>query len=145
MSAEKIRTANALQTKYVWNWCYVCALRVCMSAFSRRARDCSMIKHWQELKINAIYTLVTMQHCLDCASDNSCVNCAACSSLVVQTQCGDLKPFAHFERERGGDFCGDSLTLFVTCLTESFKLLCKLFNEEIWIVLQLYHNYFTRA
>ncbi len=32
-------------------------------------------------------------------SPNSCVNCVACSSLIVQTQC-DLKPFAHFERLR---------------------------------------------
>ncbi len=39
-----------------------------------------------------------MRHCLYCASDNSCVNYAACSSLIVQTRC-DLKPFAHFERE----------------------------------------------
>ncbi len=40
-----------------------------------------------------------MRHCLDCASHNSCVNCAVCSSIIVQTRC-DLKPFMHFKRER---------------------------------------------
>ncbi len=89
--------------------------------------------------------LLKMWHCLDCASDNSCVYYAACSSLIVQTRC-DLKPFAHFERERESTR-GDSHRLFMKlCLTESFKLLYKLCDEEIWIVHHLQHyNYFTCA
>ncbi len=41
---------------------------------------------------------MTTRHCLDCASDNSCVNCAECSSLIVQTRCVVI--WSHFERER---------------------------------------------
>ncbi len=64
--------------------------------------------------------------------------------LIVQTQC-DLKPFVHFERER------EHARWFTCAVCEIvsqkvFKLLYKLFNEEIWIVPHLQHyNYFTHA
>ncbi len=77
-----------------------------------------------------------MRHCLYCASDNSCVNYAACSSLIVQTRC-DLKPFAHFERESAR---GDSHRLFMKwCLAESFKLLiCYLMNKyELYLTFSI--------
>ncbi len=49
--------------------------------------------------------------------DNSCVSHAVCSSFIVQTRCGDMKPFAHFERKR--QRAGGELLLFVKlCLTE---------------------------
>ncbi len=35
--------------------------------------------------------------------DNSCVSHTVCSPFIVQTWCGDMKPFAHFERERQGE------------------------------------------
>ncbi len=41
-------------------------------------------------KKSKLLTLVTMH--VNC--DNSCVNRAVCSSLIVQTPCGDMKPFA---------------------------------------------------
>ncbi len=50
-----------------------------------------------------------MQHCLYCARDNSSVNYAACSVLIMQTRY-DLKPFPHFEWETAR---GDSHRLFV--------------------------------
>ncbi len=71
-----------------------------------------------------------MRLCLYCARDNSCVNYAACSSLIMQTRC-DLKPFAHFERESAR---GDSHRLFMKwCLTESFKLLYLMNKYELYL------------
>jgi len=46
-----------------------------------------------------------MRHCLDCASDNSSVSGARVAHLV-QTRCGDVKTFVHFERQRE-TACGD--------------------------------------
>ncbi len=71
--------------------------------------------------------------------DNSCVNRAVCSPFIVQsqTQCGDMKSFAHFEREKKR--ARGELMLFVKLhLTERFKIILILFyfilfyfNKEI--------------
>ncbi len=54
--------------------------------------------------------------------DNSYVSHAVCSSFIVQTRCGDMKPFAHFERER--QRARGELILFVKLhLTESFQII----------------------
>ncbi len=54
--------------------------------------------------------------------DISCFNSAVCSSLIVQTWCSDMKPFAHFERER--QRARGELVLFVKLrLTESFQII----------------------
>ncbi len=50
----------------------------------------------------------------------STVQCAA--RLWTDTMFGDLKPFAHFERERERA-CGDSLTLCNYVSQKAFKLL----------------------
>ncbi len=55
-------------------------------------------------------------------------------------------PFAHFERERERE--RESAVIHSRCLwnyasQKLFKLLYKLFNEEIWIV--QHYNYFARA
>ncbi len=73
-----------------------------------------------------------MRHCLYCASDNSCVNYAACSSLIMQTRC-DLKPFAHFERESAR---GDSHRLFM-------KLSDRVSNYFICYLMKKYELYLT--
>ncbi len=102
----------------------VCAIRMQPNCFDRtggprttaQARgECYMCARKTLARIKKKYKwyiLVMMRHCLNCASDNFCVNCAVCSSLIVQTRCGDLKSFAHFERE-SEKACGYSLTLFV--------------------------------
>ncbi len=54
--------------------------------------------------------------------DNSCVSRAVCSSFIVQTRCGYMKPFVHFERERKR--ARGELMLFVKLrLTESFQII----------------------
>ncbi len=55
--------------------------------------------------------------------------------------CGDLKPFAHFKREREHARGIHSHRLWHCVSQNLFKLLYNLFNEEIWIV--QYYNYFT--
>ncbi len=54
--------------------------------------------------------------------DNSCVSRAVNSSFIVQKRCGDMKPFAHFERER--QRARGELMLFVKLrLTESVQII----------------------
>ncbi len=54
--------------------------------------------------------------------DNTCVSRAVCSSFIVQTRCGEMKPFVHFERER--QRARGELVLFVKLrLTESFQII----------------------
>ncbi len=49
-------------------------------------------------------------------------NRVVCSSFIVQTRCGDMKPFAHFERER--QRARGEIMLFVKLgLTESFQII----------------------
>ncbi len=54
--------------------------------------------------------------------DNSCVNRAVCSSFIVQTLCGDMKPFAHFERERQRAR-GEHMLFVKLRLIESFQII----------------------
>lgn len=96
-------------------------------------------KHWQELKRNAIKSnLVIMQHCLDCAIDNSGVNCAAYSADVILFEA----IFIFLEKERTCTVI-HSCRLW-NCLTESFQITYLLFNEEILSVPHHY-IYFTHA
>ncbi len=88
---------------------------------------------------------MTTQHCLDCASENSCVNCGACSSLTDRRDVWWFEAICAFwewerdrerERERG-----DSHAVCDIVSHKLSKLLYKLFNEEIWIAQD--YNYFT--
>ncbi len=63
------------------------------------------------------------------------VNCSGCSSLIVQTRF-DLKPFAHFERERESAR-GDSLALFVKLSHIRFS------NYFISYLMKIYELYLT--
>ncbi len=73
------------------------------------------------------------QQCLDCASDNPCVNCVAYRSLIDRR---DVWWFEGILRER-------VRARWHYVSQKLFKLLYKLFNEYMWIVQD--YNYFTRT
>ncbi len=68
-------------------------------------------------RAGCVFSIIWMNGC-----DNSCFIRAVCCLFIVQMRCGDMKLFAHFERERKR--ARGELMLFVKLhLTESFQII----------------------
>ncbi len=124
---------------------YVCALCVCMSAQSLECASGEWFKHWQDLKRNANYKLYwrcgtasIVQVTIPVSTVQRAIRLSCRCDVVIWSLLRILrgKESKHWFIHAVWNYVSQKV----------FKLLCKLFNKEKWIVPHLQHyNYFTRA